>query len=295
MPKNGLDRKAGYDAEENIDESKPLRRILGWFAQGGYVYAAQKANDAGIPTAFAKYAHSNKKNRQPSDWDHRNVAELVKHARVYATGIDEKTIGGKVYRVGYPKLIDEKLYAAVQRRLGEHAVKNRDVFMSTGFVTTTGASRGSSASASPVAADVARADDAVEPGVEVRRRGRRSISFALRLAHRGIHPRSRAVLFEAVLHGHAARRAGTRGELRAAVHDNALILALVPGEQGLRYARAASSIAAGTGAAPGAPRAASRTAPGATAARSAAASRAAAPRAASRTTTAGAAAVASRG
>jgi hypothetical protein len=134
VPKNGLDRRAGYDAAENTEESKHLRRILAWYAQGGYVFAAQKANDAGIPTAFAKYAHSNKKNRQPSDWDHRNVAELVKHARVYATGIDEKTIGGKVYRVRYPKLIDEKLYAAVQRRLGEHAIKNRDVFMSTGFV-----------------------------------------------------------------------------------------------------------------------------------------------------------------
>jgi DNA invertase Pin-like site-specific DNA recombinase len=128
VPRNGLDRKKGYDAEENTDESKPLRRILAWYADGGYVHAAQKANDAGISTPTAKYG------KNKSVWDHRNVAELVKSARVYATGIDEKVIGGKVYRVHYPKLIDDKLYAAVQQRLKEHAIKNRDVYLSTGFV-----------------------------------------------------------------------------------------------------------------------------------------------------------------
>lgn len=125
---NGVDRKNGWKAEAHPEDAKHLRKILGWFVEGGVTHAARTATQAGIPTPWAKYGKGS------GAWTHVTIQSLVNQVSVYATGEQTLVYAGVAHAMTFPVLIDEKLYSAVEARKGLKTLKRKAILLPTGFI-----------------------------------------------------------------------------------------------------------------------------------------------------------------
>jgi DNA invertase Pin-like site-specific DNA recombinase len=128
VPINGIDAKAGYMLVEHPENGKRVRKILGWFVEGGYAYAARKANEAGWEPSSAT---TNRKKKAKGWAD--SVRYIVLHARTY---LGEQTIefAGETHVVKFPALIDSSTYARIVRAQKELTIAGRAEFLTTGLV-----------------------------------------------------------------------------------------------------------------------------------------------------------------
>jgi len=120
---NGHDRKNGHLVVEHPEQAVDLRRVLGWYAEGGQHHAARMATQEHVPTG--RYAET---------WSGPTVHHLVERAASYYTGTWSMNLDGKPVTVTYPKLIDSALYGKIERRKKEHKLTPAKQFLSTGFV-----------------------------------------------------------------------------------------------------------------------------------------------------------------
>jgi hypothetical protein len=104
-----------------------VRKVLGWFCDGGYAHAARKANEQGWPPSSATT-----KRRAMGEWND-SVRYIIVHARNYL-GEQRLQFGGETYTIKYPPLIDAETYAAIVRAQKEYTLAKRTNFLSTGLV-----------------------------------------------------------------------------------------------------------------------------------------------------------------
>jgi DNA invertase Pin-like site-specific DNA recombinase len=116
-------KRSGHKVVEHSEQAADLRRILGWFVQGGETHAAREATKAGIPTSTGK-----------AEWSHVSVDHLVHNAGSYASGEWPRMMRGQPVTAHYPKLIDGRLYSQVERRIREAKPSPVIPAISTGFV-----------------------------------------------------------------------------------------------------------------------------------------------------------------
>lgn len=125
---NRVDGKDGYELVEHPENGARLRKVLGWFVEGGYAYAARKATEAGWPPSTA----STKRKKKAAGWND-SVRYVVLHARTYL-GEQSIEFGGKTHTIRFPALIGAEMHAAVLKAQKEYTLAKRTKFLSTGFV-----------------------------------------------------------------------------------------------------------------------------------------------------------------
>jgi hypothetical protein len=135
-PVNGRDRKEGFALRPHPEHAENLRKILGWFIEGGYTYAARMATEAKIPTPMARTTKRKNaaKDWTPWRWSPVSVQHLVDHAAMYVTGEIPVTFDGTPYVERGEPLIDHATLGRVEAKVREGTLKRRATFLSTSFL-----------------------------------------------------------------------------------------------------------------------------------------------------------------
>jgi DNA invertase Pin-like site-specific DNA recombinase len=128
MPNNGVDGKAGFHLEADPVNAKRVRKIFGWFVEGGYAHAARKANEAG----WAPSSAATKRKAKAAGWND-SVRYIISHARVY---LGEQTVklGDEVHTIKFPSIIDAEFFRRIDRAQKEATIDPRAAQLTTGLV-----------------------------------------------------------------------------------------------------------------------------------------------------------------